>query len=104
MIFDVDAKIQELRQKLEKAKADEVNQHMPKWYQLLQEVYYTSQIERLETIKNKRFRVTINLEIYCETFGKKDFPIAEFYLTDENTVECALLDFQKNKSTEQKLV
>ena len=99
MIFDVDVKIQELKQKLEKAKTDEVNQHMPKLYQLLQEVYYTSQIERLEAIKNKKFHVTIKLEVHCETFGTKDFPVTEFYLTDEDTAKCALLDFQKNKDS-----
>jgi hypothetical protein len=102
MIFDVDAKIQELRQKLEKIKADEINKQMPKWCHFLEEIYYTSQIERLEAIKNKSFHVTINLEVHCETFGTKDFPVTEFYLTDEDTAKCALLDFQRNKSTEEK--
>ena len=95
MAFDIDSKIQELRGRLEKAKADEIYQQMPKWCQFLQEIYYTSQIEKLEAIKNRRFRVTINLEVHCETFRTKEFPVIGFDLTDDTTVKNALLDFSR---------
>jgi len=88
-------KIQELRQKLEEFKTNEINHHMPKWWQRLQEMIFTSQIEKLEAIKNRSFQVSIELEIYCKYFGSKKFPVTEFELTDKKTVECAMLEFKK---------
>lgn len=94
-MFDVNAKIQEYKELLEKSKADKINQKEPKWWQTFQEMFYSYYIEKLEAIKNKRFHVTISLKVDCEHFDSKEFPIAEFDLTDEQTVKCAMLEFKE---------
>jgi len=95
MEFDIDAKIQELKNRLEVIESEEELPNEPKWWKLLRKMFVESEVEQLEAIKNKRFHVTINLEIHCEIFGTKDFPVAEFDLTDDFTVECAVRDYRR---------
>jgi len=96
MGFDIDTKIQELKEKLESIKKEsEENRMEPKWWHLLREFYFKSKLKQLEAIRDKRFHVTISLHIDCETFGSKEFSVDEFDLTDENTVKCAIHDFRK---------
>jgi hypothetical protein len=101
MTLDIDEKIQELKEKLDKAKNDEVHSQMPKWYQYIVEWFYESDIERLEAIKNKKFHVTMRLEVHCETFSTKDFPVAEFDLTDDYTAQIALKDFRRRENAKK---
>jgi len=98
MSFNVDSKIQELREKLEKFKNGPANNLLPKWILMIQQGLIESDLEKLDAIKNERFRVNLKIEIHCEHFGTKEFLINEFELTDENTVKCALLEFKNRKS------
>lgn len=96
MSFDIESKIQELKEKLESIKREgREDQMTPKWWTFLRECYFSSQIEQLEAIKDRRFHVKISLHIDCATFGTKQFSVNEFDLTDENTVKCALKDFRR---------
>jgi hypothetical protein len=95
MGFDIDAKIQELKNRLAEIESEKELPNEPKWWKLLRKMFVESEVKQLEAIKNKRFHVTINLEIHCETFGTKDFPVAEFDLTDDFTVECAVRDYRR---------
>ena len=102
MTFDVDLKIQELKEKLAKVKDEHQNNEMwqtqPKWLQLFREFYFESQLEQLEAIKNRKFHVNIKIEIHCETFGTKEFPLVEFDLTDDDTVKLAIQNYEKTKT------
>jgi len=97
MGFDAEPKIQELRQKLAKIESEQELPNEPKWYKLMRKMLVESDLEQLEAIRDKRFGVSINLEVHCKTFGTKDFPVAEFDLTDDNTVECAICDFKRHR-------
>lgn len=96
MRFDIDTKIQELKQRLENIKKENMgDQSSPKFFHLIQEGCVEYELRQLEAIRDRKFHVTIGLNIHCETFGTKEFPIAEFDLTDDFTVECAVRDFRR---------
>lgn len=99
MTFDIDAKIQELKDELEsiKKRSDE-NQRGSGWWYLLKEWYFGGELSQLEAIRNKTFHVAIDLNIHCETFGTKEFPILEFDLTDDYTVQCAIKSYERYKN------
>ena len=101
MGFDAEPKIQELRQKLAKIESEQELPNEPKWYKLIRKMLVEGDLEKLEAIRDRKFSVSINLEVHCKTFGTKDFPVAEFDLTDDNTVECALRDFKRHEGAKK---
>jgi len=101
MGFDVEQKIQELRQKLAEIESEQELPNEPKWWKLLRKMLVESEIEQLEAIRDRRFHVSINLEVHCKTFGTNDFPVAEFDLTDVFTVKCAVRDYMRHENTKK---
>lgn len=101
MGFDIDTKIQELKSKLAVIESRKELPNEPEWWKFLRKMFVESELEQLEAIKNRRFHVTIKLEIHCETFGTKDFPVADFDLTDDFTVECAVRDYRRHEGAKK---
>jgi hypothetical protein len=97
MEFDIEEKIQELKNKISIIdRESEMDHSSPKFYHYLKKGYFEIQLEQLEAIRDKRFHVNIKIEIDCTTFEDKEFPVTEFDLDDENTVNCAMKDFLKH--------
>lgn len=97
MVFDIDGKIQEMKDKLIIVEREtELDHSSSKLHHYLRKAYFEGQLEQLEAIRNRRFHVTIKFEIHCDTFGSKDFPVLEFDLDDDSTVNYAMKDFLKH--------
>ena len=106
-MLDIDAKIQELKEKLSKVKNDRQSNELlktePSWFQMFREFYIESQLKQLEAIKNKKFHVNIKMKIDCETFGSKEFPLVEFDLEDDDTIKHAIQNYMKQESSKNSL-
>jgi hypothetical protein len=99
MLIDIERKIQEVKDNLVTIERDtELDQSPSKLYHYLRKAYFEGQLDQLEAIRNRRFHVAVKFEIHCDTFGSKDFPVLEFDLEDDNTVNCAMKDFMKHNT------
>ena len=98
MEFDVEKKILEFKGKLEEAQREgEEDKFSPEWFHLLKKALLEGDLEQLQAIKDGKFNVRISLNVYFQTFGSKEFEVAEFNVCDENTVKCAVAQFKKSK-------
>lgn len=95
MAFDINAEIREVEEKVSRIKDEQSEIGYGKTFQMFKEIWWEGKLNQLKAIRDRRFKVSIKLVIHCDTFGSRDFDVAEFDLTDEFTTQCAMKNYRK---------